>query len=130
MADILERISQFGERTVARLYVRSALNPLLWLTGVTGVLGLIGAITIAPPVQYAMVVFMFIGPITTVAAYRHFVRRDPENLRSESFVLRKMTLGMIEEKGGAIPLKETSVEAIANMEYEYKGAAQPGENGK
>ena len=83
-----------------------------------------------PPAQYAMIGLMFIGPVSCVAAYRYFSRNDPEKLRSESFALRKIALGMIEEKGSDIPLSEASVEAIANIEYQPKDVDQLGENGK
>ena len=117
MVAILSRLANAVEQSVARLNVQSVLNSTLWLSAVAGLLGLIGTIFTNPPVQYFMVSLMFFGPIAYVFGFVYFSFVDPNKLRSESYELRKTALGMIEEKGGDIPLDITSVEAITNVGY-------------
>ena len=100
-----------------RLNVQSVLNSALWLSSVAGLIGLIGVIFTNPPVQYFMVLLMFVGPLVYGFGFVYFSFIDPDKLRSESYELRKTALGIIEEKGEDIPLDITSVEAITNMEY-------------
>ena len=59
----------------------------------------------------------FIPVVLFVVAYVYFMLNSPDKLRSEEYELRKLALELIEEKGGLIPLSESSVEAIANSEY-------------
>ncbi len=102
-----------------KLRVRSALNPALYflLIGVPAGLYLLGiGGGILPAVIGAMLICI---PIVVFAVgFIYFMIKDPDKLRSEEYELRKTALTMIEQKGGAISIVETSVEAIANPHYQ------------
>lgn len=101
--------------SVARLRVQSIINSSLWMTGVTGPPGIVGVIFTDPPIQYFIIGYILIGPLLSVFGFVYFSFKDPDKLRSEKYELRKMELGLVEEKGGDIPLDITSVKSIADM---------------
>ncbi|UUX96959.1 hypothetical protein [Aquabacterium sp. J223] len=117
MNAIFERLTHFAEHALARLKVSSALNPCLWLCALAFPFGLAGAIFSAGAVQMACLALMFIPMLIFSIAYLYFMVVSPDKLRSEEYELKKIALNLIEEKGGAIPIAESSVEAIANYDY-------------
>lgn len=112
--DPLERLTRFSQEALAKLRVRSALNPCLWLCAITLPFGFALAM-FGPRDLYLLASLLVLGPIGVFAlAFTYLVIKDPDKLRSEDYELRKMALGLIEEKGGSLPLTEVSVEVIAN----------------
>lgn len=117
MPEIFERLTHLAEHAIGRLKVSSALNSCLWLSGITIPFGFAGAVFSTGIVQFAALLMAFIPVVLFVVAYVYFMLNSPDKLRSEEYELRKLALELIEEKGGLIPLSESSVEAIANSEY-------------
>ena len=118
MNAIFERLTQMAEHALGRLKVSSALNPCLWLCALAFPFGIIGAIFSTGMVQIACLALIFIPVVIFAIAYLYFMVTNPDKLRSEEYELKKLALSLIEEKGGAIPIAESSVEAIANYDYQ------------
>lgn len=117
MPELFERLTHLAEHAIARLKVSSALNPCLWLIGIAIPFGLFTAFFSTGLVQYVALLIAISPIILFFIAYVYFMLKNPDKLRSEEYELRKIALELIEEKGGSIAIAESSVEAIANVEY-------------
>jgi len=115
--DIFHKLTHLAQAAMGRLKVSSALNPCLWLCGIVVPSGLVAAIYSSGGLQIAWIVLVFVPIVLFAFAFIYFVFTDPDKLRSEEYELRKQALEMIEEKGGRIPLTETSITAITNPDY-------------
>lgn len=114
--DVLSRLSEMSQSAVARLTVRSALNPLLWMSATIGVVCFGAAYLFKDDkvLQYLLVI-VGVAPILltcTIAAYFAFTK--PEKLQSEDYQLRHQTLNIIKEKGGRVTVDRVALEEIAN----------------
>lgn len=112
-----EKLTRLSEHALASLKVRSALDPCLWLAALALPSGLIGASFSSGYAQVAWITLAFIPVIACVAAFLYLVITNPDKLRSETFELKKMALGIIEEKGISLSVSEDVVEAISNPDY-------------
>ena len=116
---VLSRLTHLAEHAVTQLRVSSALDPCLWLAAIAMPFGIAGAVASRGLVQIASIVLVFLPVTLFVFAYIYFMVKDPDKLRSENYELRKTALGIIQEKGAQFPISDTSVEAIANSEYQH-----------
>ena len=98
------------------LRVRSALNPMLWLTLTGGLLFLAAAVIFRDDdfLKYACVSVASLPVLATVAGFAYFLLKSPEKLQSEDFQLRHETLQFIQSKSGPVPLQPTSINALTN----------------
>ena len=97
-------------RVEAVRVVSSALNPLLWLTGIVSPLSLVLAAWLSDVFLREVLLGLAVLPVlATIVAYFLFMFRDPDRLQSEEYRLRRDALSMI-YKHGASPatLKATS----------------------
>jgi len=99
-----------------RVRVRSALNPMLWLSA-----------TMTPTYLYAgyafrentllctiLVIAGFVPPLVTCCGFVGFAIFKPEKLQSEDYQLRHESLQIIQSKTGRVAVESASLEAIAN----------------
>lgn len=107
---LIQKVTEAG----GKLRVRSALNPVLWMCAIVTVPCVIIAALYKPPppswligIACAPVVAAFIGFIFLLLF-------DRDKLQSEDYQIRKRSLELIQEKGDAIPIAATSIEAISN----------------
>ena|SRR5579863_4196925 len=123
MADATNPVTAFWEsvtgsaRTAAgRLRVRSALNPMLWLCAVVS-LPCFGLAWFSREVQPLATVLTIAGAapiaITCIIAV-YFALFKPEKLQSEDYQIRHEALELIKEKGSAVEVSPSSLEALAN----------------
>ncbi len=94
-------ILQKGTFSISKITVKSAINPMLWIIGTTTPICLI----IAAVVQSLRLVFLIIGLIPLLLgcfAYFYCLFRLPDYLRSEDYLIRRMTLELFGEKGQEI----------------------------
>lgn len=117
LPQIVEKLTRTAEHAVGRLKVSTALNSVLWLCGIICPLGMLTACYVQGWVQIAILTLTFLPILLFATGFLYFLLRDPDKLRSEDFEIRKQALELIEEKGGKIPMLETSVTDIANPEY-------------
>ncbi len=113
---MFEQLAHTAQNKAGRIHVRSALNPILWLC------------LFVPPscwtaafffsndaiVKYGMICLGALPVLVARGAYVGFAIKDRPRLQSEDYQLREHTLQIISQKGGALPLDATSLQAIAN----------------
>lgn len=111
---------QGAEDAVKRLIVRSALNPLLWLTALVVVVFLPLAIPYSQSdVLRPYCAWLIITPICVVGVTLFvgvmFAAFSPDKLQSEDFQIRQKAMVML-QRAGAMPkeIDLTSIAAIAN----------------
>lgn len=110
-------VSRFGQTLAGRLRVRSALNPLLYLTIFGSVCLLFFASIYEEPYRKWLVITAIILFGMTVVAYFVLLIFMPDRLQSEEYQIRRQTLELIEQKGGEIAMLPTAVESISNPEH-------------
>jgi hypothetical protein len=115
--DVFSRLTQLGESASVRLRVKSALNPLLWLSAITSPLCFAFGLYFEGAIQAIMVGVGFLPILFACGAYVYWMLEAPDRLQSEDYQLRKAALELIEEKGMRIPVSAASVEAITNPSY-------------
>ena len=113
---MLESIARGGSSAIQGLRVSSALNPLLWLTGLVTPLSLVGAFNApaASLLQWILLCFAALPIVAVCTAFTYFATRDLKRLQSEDYQLRHESLLLLQSKGGPIPVSPASISAIAN----------------
>jgi len=104
--------ASFGQH----LRVRSALNPMLWLTGIGSPI-CIGAAAVFRDTPITSSILLTVGLLPVLVAcggFVYFAIRKPEMLRSEGYQLRHQALLIIQQKSGTLELDPASLNAIAN----------------
>lgn len=113
---MLEKIGQHTQSAATKLHVKSALNPLLWLTGIATPLCFGGAYTFRSfsPV-FEILAFTGLLPIAfTCLGFCYFAIFKPEKLQSEDYQIRHESLQLIQQKSGEIAVLTPSLEQIVN----------------
>lgn len=114
MIEAAEMTKHLAHDASARLQVRSALNPLLWLCGIVSPLCFVFALYFSGAIQIILVV-AGIAPIGFACfSATYFTIVNPAKLQSEDYQLRRQALELIQQKGSRFPIDAGSVEAIAN----------------
>jgi len=98
-----------------RLTVRSALNPILWLCGITSVP--VACITAWTGNVFWWTGFLIGGPIAlAMLGFLYFMFRDPDRLQSEDFQMQARTLEYMEQKGMNGPQPVTLLHGVVTPE--------------
>lgn len=80
--------------------VRTAINPLLWLVGLTTPLAFVLAALVGDQViRLLLICFAAVPVIVTLVAYVIFMLRDPDRLQSEEYRIRQRALQILYRKG-------------------------------
>jgi hypothetical protein len=113
MFDSLIRSAHTAARS---LRVRSALNPMLWLTGIVTPICFPAAYVFRfmPTLCCILVGLGALPVLVTCAGFVFFAVKNPAKLQSEDYQIRHESLQLIQSKGGHIPLDSASITAIAN----------------
>ncbi|MBP6012037.1 MAG: hypothetical protein KBA31_07405 [Alphaproteobacteria bacterium] len=100
---------------VAKLRVRSALNPMLWLCGIFSLPCVVLA-TVFPnsPLALPLMALGSVPIVGTVVGFLWFMVKAPEKLQSEDYQIRHEALQLIRQKGSKFLIAPSSLEAIAN----------------
>jgi ABC-type bacteriocin/lantibiotic exporter with double-glycine peptidase domain len=108
----LEEIIRTGLSRVDTIrVVRTAINPLLWLVGLTTPLAFILAAIIGDQLtRLILICFAAVPVIATLIVYIIFMFRDPDRLQSEEYRIRQRALQILYKKGGG-----TEIVNIANQ---------------
>lgn len=112
----LENLGQHSQSAATKLNVKSALNPLLWLTAIATPLCFTAAYTFKEfsPV-FEILSFVGILPILVACiGFCYFALFKPEKLQSEDFQIRHESLQLIQKKSGEITVLASSIEQIVN----------------
>jgi len=105
----LDEIIKTGLSRVDTIKVRTAVNPLLWLVGLTLPACLSAAVVIADQiVRLALLALAAIPILITIIAYFIFLFRDPDRLQSEEYRIRQRALQILYKKGAAAEIVEVA----------------------
>jgi hypothetical protein len=115
---LIERLTKGSSDVILQGRVRSAVYAPLLLCGAITPLSLALAFRTAGIAQAVFFAFGFLPLALFAVLAIYFMVKDPDRLMSENYNIQKRALLLIEEKGGAIPLSATSVQAIANPNFE------------
>lgn len=111
---ISQKFMQLQRSTINRLTVRSALNPILWATGLLGTTTFYLASLTQGMLSFGFFSIGALLVITTVFSYLFMLFKRPEDLRSEEFLLKREELRLIGSKDN--PERDqiaTEIKAIA-----------------
>lgn len=113
MLDLISRSSYAAARA---LRVRSALNPMLWLTAIVSPAAFVAANQFrdAPAIAVGLLALGALPVVVTCLGFGYFAVRNPDKLQSEEYQLRHETLQLLQSKAGAIAIDPTSLTAITN----------------
>lgn len=116
MDGILEKIGHMAQSAAYRLHVRSALNPMLWLCGITSPLLLTFAYWFRDieQIMYWLVAAAILPIGFTCLGFVFFALFKPEKLQSEDYQIRHESLQIIQQKAGRKSFTASAIEAIAN----------------
>lgn len=124
--EFLQKIGRLSHSAATALHVRSALNPLLWLTAISTPMCFSAAYAFRNNESVAL--FLIVAglfPIgMTCLGFGYFALFKPEKLQSEDYQIRHESLQIIQSKSGKIDVTEASINQIANPiagKLEHKG---------
>lgn len=123
---LLENLGQHSQSAATKLHVKSALNPLLWLTGIATPLCFGGAYIFREfsPIFEILALTGVLPIAVTCLGFCYFALFKPEKLQSEDFQIRHESLQLIQQKSGEIAILASSLEQIVNPAapaLEFKG---------
>lgn len=99
--------------------VRTAINPLLWLVGLTTPLAFIlSAVVDDRLIRVLLICFAAIPIIATLIAYVIFMFRDPDRLQSEEYRIRQRALQILYRKGGSADIVDVANQ-VARIESSH-----------
>lgn len=109
-------IGQSAASAAQQLRVRSALNPMLWLTGIGSPICFATAYAFrdAQTMSWVLVFIGMVPIVVTCLGFAYFAITKPEKLQSEEYQLRHETLQIIQQKTGQLIVDPTSLTAITN----------------
>ena len=108
----LEEIIRTGLSRVDTVrVVRTAINPLLWLVGLTTPMAFIFVAIIGDQlIRLILLGFAAVPVLVTLIVYLIFMFRDPDRLQSEEYRIRQRALQILYKKGG-----NTEIVDVANQ---------------
>ncbi|MBA6263904.1 hypothetical protein [Colwellia sp. Bg11-12] len=113
---MLEQLGQSSNSAAKSLHVKSALNPMLWLTGIATPLCFACAYFLrdSSPI-FEILVFSGLTPIlVTCIGFSYFAVFKAEKLQSEDYQIRHESLQIIQQKTGTIEIPLASLDNIVN----------------
>jgi hypothetical protein len=115
-AEIARSFIGSAQAAVARLNVKSALNPMLWLCGIVTPASLAASYAAEGHEPLATITsWLAVSPVAaTIVGFFYFMIAGPQRLQSEEYQIRHEALELIREKGSSFEVKPSSVDSIAN----------------
>lgn len=116
MDEYLERLSQISQNAAAKLHVRSALNPILWLCAITTPIffGFAYLFRSSESIALLLIVVGLLPVIFACIGFGYFALTKPEKLQSEDYQIRHESLQLLQQKGRKTAIPLNTIEAIAN----------------
>lgn len=105
-----------AQSAAASLYVRSSLNPMLWLSGIVSPVAFVAAWFMRDIDELStwLIVIGAIPVLTTCVMFIYMAIFRPESLRSEQYQIRHEAIELIRQKGSKIPVSASSLDALMN----------------
>jgi hypothetical protein len=116
MQELYGRFGNLAQLAAQKLHVKSALNPILWLCGISTSTCFVFAYLFhgTKAVLYLLISAGILPIVIACLTYVGFAIFKPDKLQSEEYQLRVKSLQLIQQKGGKIKLPPTSLELITN----------------
>lgn len=113
---MLEKFGQNSQSAARTLNVKSALNPLLWLTAISTPVCFGGAFAFKElsPIFEVLVITGILPIVITCLGFCYFAVTKPEKLQSEDYQLRHESLLFLQQKSDDFELPTSSLEQIIN----------------
>jgi hypothetical protein len=106
--------------------VRTAINPLLWLVGLTTPLAFILAAFVGDRfTRLTLIFFAGVPVIVTLIVYVIFMFRDPDRLQSEEYRIRQRALQILYRKGAGADIVD-----VANQVARIEASPTQKDNGE
>lgn len=123
----LEEIVRAGLSRVDTIrVVRTAINPLLWLVGLTTPLAFVTAAIIGDQtIRLILICFAAVPVLATLVAYIIFMFRDPDRLQSEEYRIRQRALQILYKKGRSTEVVDVATQ-VARIETSHSGIGTGG----
>ncbi len=96
-----------------RLTVRSALNPILWLSGIITIPTLIAGV-LYPEISTWIVAVGCSPVVVALFGFLFLLFFDRDKLQSEDYQIKKRTIELAQQKGDPHPLQIDETQAIEN----------------
>lgn len=107
----LDEIIRTSLSRIETIRVRNALNPLLWVIGLTTPLCLLTIVLVsAEVIRLAVLGFAALPVIVALIAYILLLIRDPDRLQSEDYRLRQTALQIIRRKASPVEIVDVGNE--------------------
>jgi hypothetical protein len=115
-----DEVSRFAMSRLERVRVRSALNPIIWLSVAVPIIAWSAAFLFSNQYIFACVLIAMgcLPIIAAVLAYMILLFKSPDRLQSEEYQLRQRALQMVYRKGGS-----TEIIDIANQVVRVESSA-------
>ncbi len=120
-----EQILSKAVEAGGRLTVRSALNPILWLSGIITIPTLVAG-TFYPNLSSWIVAVGCSPVIMAIFGFLFLLIFDRDKLQSEDYQLKKRSLEFAQQKGESLPQEIDNIPAIENPDFK----ALPSNNGR
>ncbi len=113
---MLENFGQNSQSAAKTLNVKSALNPLLWLTAISTPVCFGGAYLFkdTSPIFEILAGTAILPIFITCLGFCYFAIVKPEKLQSEDYQIRHESLQFLQQKSGDVNVPTTSLEQIIN----------------
>jgi hypothetical protein len=124
--NIFEKMAQVTQGAMQRIHVKSALNPMLWLSAISMTL-CFGAAYLFWADEFLrrlLVVFGCFVPLITCLIAIYFAVNKTDKLQSEDYQLRHESLQILIEKGGNIKIDQASIDSIATYRAELASSSK------
>lgn len=113
---MFEQLGKSSHSAAQSLHVKSALNPMLWLTAMVMPISFTAAYFFKDSgFIFELLIFVGVAPVVfTCLGFAYFAVFKTEKLQSEDYQLRSQSLQIIQQKIGTIEMPIASLENIAN----------------
>lgn len=99
---------------IGRVHTSSALNPLLWLCGLTTLPSWTVATFLSGSLQIGLLCFDALAPFSAIVGFFYLLFKDPDRLQSERFQLTRQQYQLIGDDRRRGQLIEADTEVVAN----------------
>ncbi|MFN0046711.1 MAG: hypothetical protein ACKVOS_09605 [Sphingorhabdus sp.] len=84
--------------TTRQVATKSAMNPMLWICGLTTPFSIVAAAYSAEPISYLFFGMACLPIFYGIRAYEFWMKSDPDRLQSERYLIERQIVGRIGEK--------------------------------
>ena len=114
--ELIEKVAQLSQGAAQKLQVKSALNPILWLCGITTPLFLVACYCFKQDVflKEVMAIASLVPMTVACISYGFLVVFKPDKLQSEEYQIRQQSLQIIQEKASKVHIDPVSLNAMSD----------------